>query len=155
MNVGATNETDYGNYYMYRMGSKPYDYTDTPYEGTENPLDLLKDTAAQVWGGDWHMPTRAQLEELTANTTYQWVTNYKSSGINGCTFTATNGAVLFFPAAGNWFDNSQRYVGNSGNCWSSSPNGSSGAYSLYFYGGGKSVRSIDRKYGYSIRPVAD
>ena len=89
MNVGALSETDYGNHYMYGMGSKTYDSTDTPYAGTENPLASSADTAAQVWGGSWHMPTRAQMQELTANTTYQWVTNYKGSGINGGTFTAT------------------------------------------------------------------
>ena len=97
MNVGASSETDYGNYYMYGMGSKTYDSTDTPYAGTEDPLDSSVDTVAQVWGGSWHMPTRAQMQELTANTTYKWVTNYKGSGINGGTFTATNGAVLFIP----------------------------------------------------------
>jgi len=51
MNVGATSETDYGNYYMYGMGSKTYDSTDTPYAGTEDPLAASADTAAQVWGG--------------------------------------------------------------------------------------------------------
>jgi hypothetical protein len=82
MNVGATSETDYGNYYMYGMGSKTYDSTDTPYSGTEDPLDSSVDTASQVWGGSWHTPTETQMKELRANTTYQWVTNYKGSGIN-------------------------------------------------------------------------
>ena len=153
MNVGATNVTDYGNYYMYGMGSKTYDSTDTPYDGTENPLELSKDTANVVWGGDWHMPTRAQLEELTANTTYQWVTNYKGSGINGGTFTATNGAVLFIPAAGNWYGGSQGGVGSSGYYWGSSPLGSRYAYDLYFGNGSKGVNDDYRENGFSVRPV--
>ena len=70
MNVGANSVTDYGNYYMYGMGSKTYDSTDTLYDGTADPLDLTKDTARQVWGGEWHMPTKTQMQELTANTTY-------------------------------------------------------------------------------------
>lgn len=107
MNVGASSETDYGNYYMYGMGSKTYDSSDTPYDGTEDPLDLSKDTARQVWGGDWHMPTKTQMEELVANTTYQWVTDYNGSGINGGLFTAQNGESVFFPAAGDWFNGSQ------------------------------------------------
>lgn len=153
MNVGASSETDYGNYYMYGMGSKTYDSTDTPYAGTEDPLDLTKDTARVVWGGDWHMPTRAQMQELTANTTYQWVENYQGSGINGGTFTATNGAVLFIPAAGYWSNGSQNNVGSDGYYWGSSPNGSRDADGLGFGNGGKGVGSHGRKFGYSVRPV--
>ena len=155
MNVGATSETGYGNYYMYGMGSKTYDSTDTPYAGTEDPLDHSVDTAAQVWGGSWHMPTRAQIQELIDNTTYQWVTNYKGSGINGGTFTATNGAVLFFPAAGLWNDGSQSSVGVNGVCWGSSPKGSSSAYNLYCYDGIKGVGNYGRKPGYTVRGVLD
>ena len=108
MNVGANSPTDYGNYYQYGKGSAQYAATsgDSNYSGTEDPLDSSVDTAVQVWGGSWHMPTRAQMQELIDNTTYQWVTDYKGSGINGGTFTATNGAVLFLPAAGDWYGGS-------------------------------------------------
>lgn len=153
MNVGASSETDYGNYYMYGMGSKTYDNTDTPYAGTEDPLDSSVDTAAQEWGGSWHMPTRAQMQELTANTTYQWITNYKGSGINGGTFTATNGAVLFIPAAGGWDNGSQGGVGIDGDYWGSSPNGSNNACILGFSSGGKDVDDDVREGGYSVRGV--
>lgn len=155
MNAGASSETDYGNYYQYGKGDAQYAATsgDSNYGGTEDPLDSSVDTASQVWGGDWHMPTRAQMQELTANTTYQWVTNYKGSGINGGTFTATNGAVLFIPAAGYWYNGSQDDVGNYGGYWGSSPTGSNDAYSLGFYNGGRSVGNSDRKNGYSVRPV--
>lgn len=153
MNVGASSETDYGNYYMYGMGSKTYDSTDTPYAGTEDPLAASADTASIVWGGSWHMPTRAQMQELTANTTYEWVTDYKGSGINGGTFTATNGAVLFIPAAGFWGYGSQNGVGNYGYYWGSSPSGSNDAYRLYFDIGAKFVGYDGRKSGHSVRPV--
>lgn len=122
MNVGANSETDYGNYYMYGMGAKTYDSTDTPYDGTEDPLDLTKDTARVVWGGDWHMPTGLQMQELTANTTYEWTT---INGVNGGKFTATNGNYVFFPADGNWRNGSQSNVGNIGCYWGSSSRGSS------------------------------
>lgn len=155
MNVGASSETDYGNYYKYGKGAAQYAATsgDSNYGGTEDPLDSSVDTASQVWGGSWHMPTRAQMQELTANTTYQWVTNYKGSGINGGTFTATNGAVLFIPAAGIRDSGKQLGVGNLGGCWGSSPNGSNNAYYLYFDDGGKDVYNSLRESGYSIRPV--
>lgn len=155
-NVGSASETDYGNYYQYGKGAAQYAATsgDSIYSGTEDPLDSSVDTASQVWGGSWHMPTRAQIQELTANTTYQWVTNYKGSGINGGTFTATNGAVLFFPAAGQWNRGSQSNVGSSGSYWGSSPNDSGSAYDLNFNDGGKVVDSNDSRHGYSVRPVA-
>lgn len=132
MNVGASSVTDYGNYYMYGMGSKTYDSTDTPYNGTEDPLDLTKDTARVVWGGDWHMPTTAQLQELTANTTYQYVTDHEGSGTNGYLFTAQNGNSVFFPAAGYHIDGN--FVGEDsyGCIWSSIPNNNDKAYNLYF-----------------------
>ena len=155
MNVGASSETDYGNYYQYGKGAAQYAATsgDSNYSGTEAPLAASADTASQVWGGSWHMPTRTQMQELTANTTYQWVTNYKGSGINGGTFTATNGAVLFIPAAGYWGDGSQNSVGDGGSYWGSSPDGSISAYGLLFYDGGKVVYGSHRKYGVSVRPV--
>ena len=155
MNVGASSETDYGNYYQYGKGAAQYAATsgESDYNGTEDPLTASADTAAQVWGGDWHMPTKTQLQELTANTTYQWVTNYKGSGINGGTFTATNGAVLFIPAGGYWYNGSQSSVGNSGNYWGSSPNGSSDACNLVFGSGYKAVSNGNRKSGFSVRPV--
>ena len=153
MNVGASSETDYGNYYMYGMGSKTYDSTDTLYDGTEDPLDLSKDTARQVWGGDWHMPTSAQMEELDANTTCEWVTDYNGSGINGDLFTAQNGKSVFFPAATYWDNGSQQGVGDGGVYWCSSPKGSNYAYSLGFNSGGNGVSNLYRKYGCSVRPV--
>ena len=153
MNVGASSETDYGNYYQYGKGAAQYAATsgDSDYSGTEDPLDSSVDTAVQVWGGSWHMPTTAQMNELAANTTYKWTT---INGVSGGKFTATNGNYVFFPAAGAWYNGSQRSVGNSGNYWGSSPNGSNNAYSLYFNNGSKDVYSVYRKLGYSVRPVA-
>jgi hypothetical protein len=155
MNIGASSETDYGNYYQYGKGAAQYAATsgDSKYSGTEEPLAASADTAVQVWGGSWHMPTRAQIQELTANTTYEWVINYKGSGINGGTFTATNGAVLFFPAAGSWYNGSQRSVGDLGYYWGSSPNGSGHAYYLFFFNDGAFEGNLGRSDGYSVRPV--
>ena len=154
MNVGASSETDYGNYYQYGKGASQYAATsgDSNYSGIEDPLDSSVDTAVQVWGGQWHMPTKAQIKELIDNTTYKWVENYKDSGI-GCTLTAKNGAVLFLPAAGIWYNGSLRNVGVNGYYWGSSPSGSLGACYLYFKNGSKEVGSSYREQGYSVRPV--
>ena len=164
MNVGASSETDYGNYYQYGKGAAQYAATsvDSDYSGIEEPLAASADTAVQVWGGSWHMPTRAQMKELTANTTYEWVTNYKGSGINGGTFTAKNGAVLFLPAAGQLIHGNPSSVGSGGYYWGSSPSESEiyMACDLFFYDNsddseyGKAVGDFYRNYGNSVRPVA-
>jgi len=154
MNVGASSVADYGNYYQYGKGSAQYTTTSgqSNYSGTENPLATSVDTAAQEWGGSWHMPTQAQLNELTANTTYQWVTDYNGSGINGGTFTA-NGQTLFIPAAGEYINGSQSEVGSGGVVWSSTPKGENAALFLYVGDGRNMVTNIERRYGCSVRPV--
>ena len=152
MNVGASSETDYGNYYQYGKGAAQYAATsgDSNYGGTEDPLAASADTAVQVWGGQWHMPTREQMQELTANTTYEWTT---INGVNGGKFTATNGNYVFFPAAGGWSSGSQSFVGDDGYYWGSSPFDSDSAYVLGFGNGIEVVDSCSREVGCSVRPV--
>ena len=154
MNVGASSETDCGNYYQYGKGAAQYATTsgDSDYSGIEEPLAASADTAVQVWGGSWHTPTRKQMEELIDNTTYKWVTNYKNSRTNGYTFTA-NGAVLFFPAAGFLDDGRQYDVGYQGCYWGSSTDGSDEACYLNFYNGYVGADDDYRYYGYPVRPV--
>jgi len=131
MNIGASSETSYGNYYQYGKGAAQYAVTSeqSDYSGTEDPLATSVDTVAQVWGGSWHTPTKAQFEELIANTTYTWETNFNGSGVNGGKFTAPNGNYVFFAAAGGWWDDGgQDNVGNFGYCWSSTPEDGACAY---------------------------
>ena len=153
MNIGASSETSYGNYYQYGKGASQYAATSgqSDYSGTENPLNSSVDTARQTWGGSWHMPTLAQMQELTANTTYTWET---INGVNGGKFTAQNGNYIFIPAAGRWSYGSHRNDGSLGYVWSSSPDGSRLAFGLSFNSGGKGVNSyVGREYGCSVRPV--
>ena len=153
-NVGATSETEYGNYYQYGKGADDYSVTSgqSDYSGTENPLATSADTVAQVWGGSWHMPTQAQFYELTANTNYTWTT---IDGVNGGKFANKTDATkyVFFPAAGRWSDGSQYYVGSRGYYWSSTPNDSGYAYNLYFRNGNDGVNYCGRDYGCSVRGV--
>ena len=154
-NVGANAETDYGNYYMYGKGSREYTYGDSIYEGTENPLASTADTATQVMGSGWRMPTQTELQELINNTNYEWVTNFNGSGVNGGKFTSkTNpNAYVFFPAAGYYNNGSLYDKGSVGCVWSSTPGGSSLAYGLYFLSGSKGVDNRYRYCGFSVRGV--
>ena len=155
-NVGATSETEYGNYYQYGKGAAQYAATsgDSDYSGTENPLATSADTAAQVWGGNWHTPTTTQFMELTANTIYQWST---INGISGGKFTAQNGNYIFIPAAGGYLDGSQTSVGEFGSVWLaySDPSKSNKAYNLYCVDGNKSSNNMFRRVGLPVRPVMD
>ena len=155
MNVGASSETDYGNYYQYGKGAGQYAATSgqNNYSGTEDPLAASADTAVQEWGGLWHMPTRTQLNELTANTNYSWTT---INGVNGGKFTSETDSskYIFLPAAGYFNSGSQSSAGSYGNYWSSYPDSSSGAYRLSFSSGSKDVNGGSyRYYGFSVRPV--
>ena len=154
MNVGATNVTDYGDYYKFGMGSETYVNDGIVYTGNENPIISSADTAVQVWGGVWHTPTETQMRELVDNTTYQWVTNYQGSGVNGGLFTAQNGNSVFLPAAGIQYRDEYNYSGSDGRYWSSSPkmNGNDAVFmEVNSYGG--SVSDNIRELGQSIRPV--
>ena len=151
MNVGANSITDYGNYYKYGLGASQYDNAQADYTGTESPLAANADTAVQVWGGQWHMPTKAQFEELTANTTY----SVDTIGTTHCyKFTAQNGNYILFPAAGLWSNGRQEGVNNYGFYWSSSSYVSDASYVLgLVYGHDSAVAPNSRKEGYPVRPV--
>lgn len=148
--VGAENEGDYGLYFAwggtegatkeqvesgeFLLGTDesgnvgrlvPYmsdGFTPTKYNSADGKtiLDLEDDAAHVHMGGDWHMPTREQLEELKANTTSTWVTQ---NGVNGRLFTSKiNGNSVFVPAFGYVYDGSVYNVGSYGYVWSSSVN---------------------------------
>ena len=157
MNVGATGVTDYGDYFQYGRGADSYAVTSgrSDYTGTENPLATSADTAAQVWGNNWHMPTYSQCNELVTNTTTAWTSDYQGSGVSGLTFTAQNGNVLFIPAAG--FNKNPSSYGTEFRVWTSTPNRSSYAWAIqYGTNAGQTTVEVEwmtRGWGVSVRPV--
>lgn len=78
----------------------------TKYNGNDEKtvLDLEDDAAHVNMGGDWHMPSLEQIEELlnTDYVTNEFVENYNSSGVSGVLFTsvADNTKKLFIPFNG-------------------------------------------------------
>ena len=77
------------------------------------------DTATQIMGSEWRMPTKAELNELLSGTTNEWVT---INGVNGRKFTSKTdeSKYIFIPAAGSCYDGSLINVGSRGYIWSSS-----------------------------------
>ncbi len=176
MNVGATTETDYGDYFAWGEVAPKTNYSwstytwgtaynaltkynnDSFYGTVDNKTSLdPEDDAAHVnMGGTWRMPTAAEFQELIDNTTHEWVTNYKGSGVNGFTFTG-NGNTIFLPAAGDRDDTDLNGQGGYGRYWSSSlgENYPISGQHLYFYNLGFVYVSsnCDRYRGVSVRTV--
>ena len=113
------------------------------------------DAAAQIMGGDWRMPTKAEFDELLSNTTNEWVTNFNGSRVNGRKFTGSNGNYIFIPAAGYCGDGSVSNVGGYGGVLSSSLYTSNPSYAsdLNLSSGYCRVGSCMRCYGLSVRGV--
>ena len=160
MNVGANSVTDYGNYYMYGKGADDYSITsgDSEYEGDENPLAASADTAVQVWGGNWRTPTEDDFNSLIANTNFQFVEDYNSSGINGGLFTdkTDNSKYIFLPASSYISFGEIDSLGWNGYYHSSTAYNSLESCYLTFDSGGANVSNDYRSnYGYSVRPILD
>ena len=152
-NVGASKLSDYGLYFQwgdtkgytkeqigYDEGKKKFIYDDykwylsgSQYDGsikfkkyttTGATLDLEDDAAHVNMGGDWHMPTPNQFQELIDNTTNEFTT---MDDVTGMLFTSKkdDSKFIFIPAAGYvWggdicnIDDSFCSAG-SGNVWTS------------------------------------
>ena len=142
-NIGAKTETEYGDYFMWgstrpntpdecTWAKAPFNGGNTDYNAgafnqvkdTACPNGILAkeyDTATQIMGGNWRMPTKNELKELIDNTNSVWVPNYNNSGINGRKFTSKiNGNSIFIPAAGWCYDGSEYDLNKFVDVWSSS-----------------------------------
>lgn len=153
--AGVTHHNDYrfGPY----NGEDETNYGMTKYN-SEGPTELESedDAASQIWKNGWRMPTKADFEELTANTEYEWTT---VNGVQGAKLTSTvdgyTDKFLFFPAVGFAVNGGVNDVGGYGVYWSVSLNNGvvSNAWELRFADGYCEVNYNNRCYGYSVRPV--
>ncbi len=185
-NIGAEKESDYGimfawgqtdnavatkfvdsENYPYNWATAPFNnrsssYNETYFNSVKDtvcPNGILAkkyDTASQIMGGDWRMPTQDEWQELLDNTDKLWTT---INGVNGYKFTSNKEGYqnnsIFIPAAGSCGSGSVRGVGLNGLVWSSSlhTSGPGNAWRLYFDSGYCSM-SIDYRYlGRSVRGV--
>ena len=181
-NVGAEKETDYGYHFMwgstepntaddcnwtnapFNNGSSSYNETYfNSVKDTVCPNGVLAkeyDTASQIMGGKWRMPTKDDFQELFDNTDNEWVEGYNGSGVNGRKFTSKTDTskYIFIPAAGNCYYGSVLDVGDYGLVWSSSLSASYPNYAWYlgFHSDNCYVSyGNDRYDGQSVRGVMD
>lgn len=123
-NVGASSPQEYGDYYawgetekkdLYAMNNYKFnkntrsnDFDDMlltkycphhwwTYYDKKEQLDAKDDVARVCWGGQWHMPSAYEMEELIHKCTWTWT---KEKGIEGYKVTGPNGNSIFLPACG-------------------------------------------------------
>lgn len=140
MNVGASKPSDFGLYFQWGDiqgytadqvstgdGQKEFRWDDykwnaskgfSKYNTTGDALDLEDDAAHANMGGDWHMPTPEQIQELINETTSKGETQ---NGVYGILFTSKTdpSKSIFIPAAGCVEDRSLSHSGSRVFVWSS------------------------------------
>ena len=176
MNVGASKPSDYGLYFQWgdtvgytkdqvgtESGKKNFSWADykwgsssnfNKYNTTGATLELYDDAAHVNMGGDWHIPSPKQIQELTANTTSTWTTQ---DGVNGSLFTSKTDTskTIFIPATGGAWYGSIYNSGSGGSVWTSVLNANNVAFgqSLSSRSSGVSLSSGYRYCGLSVRGV--
>lgn len=174
VNIGAEQDIDYGNYFWWgdiegHEDNSSYTF-DTPgttefwnltklkargYVGDDENLLPGKDAAVQLWGDEWKIPTKAECEELIANTKSVWQTY---NGVNGRMWTSKiNGKSVFMPAAGYYDEQGYKHDGTNGHYRTSTRvnnNNNRFAYKLGFAKQSIEINNQSYRYkGFSIRPV--
>ena len=111
-NIGATSPEEYGDYFSWGETQPKSNYTFDSYMHTEySPqtynhdyvnigceISATKYDAAQyMWGSDWRMPTKTELEELVYECTWE---DFEYKGVKGFLITGPNEVSMFLPAAG-------------------------------------------------------
>lgn len=164
MNLGANTPNESGLYFAWGDteghgdGSDDTFYRsdceDRPASKIDTDLPIEHDAAHAMLGGEWHMPTKEDFQELYDNCKRSWV---DVKGKKGCLFTSKiNGNSIFLPAAGYYYGMSLNGRGSYGYYWSASFSYGSNAYRLYFSSLSVSPLNLDdRYYGFSVRAVQD
>lgn len=137
-NLGATSESDYGDYYMWGStepnNNTTCDWEHAPFNNgsssyNETYFNSVKDTvcpngvlakgydaAYKATEGIARMPTVSELQELIDNTNNEWT---QVNSVNGYKFTGSNGNSIFIPASGGRLGSSFRKQSINGYVWSS------------------------------------
>ena len=177
-NVGASKPSDYGLYFQWGdivgytkdqvgigKGKKRFgtDWSDDnwrwkdviKYTTKSATLELEFDAAHINMGGDWHMPSTAQIQELIDNATSTWE---EMDGVKGILFTSTKDTSksIFIPAAGDAWNSLVGGIGIYGGIWSSMLNEDyiyKAAKYLFFDSSGANIGNNHYSDGLSIRGV--
>ena len=179
MNVGASKEEGYGDYYAwaetstktstYYWESYKYWHSQTStllryvtnsawgynnFQDNKSKLEKSDDAAYVNWGGNWRTPTKAEWEELgnEQNCTWTWTSVNNISGLR--ITSKITGESIFLPAAGiKTYSTDNTTKGSEGNYWTSELGDRypyEALYEHFDYNAGY-YRNIFSAYSYSVR----
>ena len=168
-NVGAESAEEYGDYFAWgeTETKEVYDWSTykwcdgtennmTKYNATDDLITLLpEDDAAHVnWGGEWRMPTDAELQELIDNCTWKWD---EINGTEGYYVTSNiNNNHIFIPASGYKIGGGTSSINRNCQYWSNTLCNDLHAFVYHAYKSGSHVKKCtgsNRSAGQSVRPV--
>ena len=181
-NVGADFPFEYGLYYAWGETDPKADYSFYTYKwcndysyaltkyntssssgivDDKTALDPEDDVAHVKWGGNWRMPTKAELDDLRDKCTWTWYDsgNTEFNGVAGYKVTSNiegyTDRFIFLPAAGYFSDTTLHYVGESGRYWSSTlyTDSTERSGGIQFFKGYFGTGYLQRRYGFTVRPV--
>lgn len=113
-NLGAENPEEYGNFYAWGEINTKTDFNPSLYTGGSF------DTAKELWGNDWTVPSASDFEELMTQCT--WTTTTRN-GVKGSEVQGPNGNTIFLPWSG-WINSTLIMSrGSEGIYWSSTLDG--------------------------------
>ena len=120
--------------------------------------DVNYDVAASSWGGTWRMPTEAEVKELIAYCTFEWVS--LNIYMQGCIVTGPNGKQIYLPSGGFITESNVSFADAEAAYWTSTPDTSNGDwdYATFFYVYNNNFCNrgwMSRYVGMLIRPVSE
>lgn len=169
-NIGAEKPEDDGEYFAWGEkedkqetsfydGQSYFDLLDTGYRyfnkyslrSRKEQLDDEDDVAHVKLGGTWHMPTKAEANELVDKCKFKWIT---FKGKKGCIFIGKTGNAIFFPAAG-YIKGTyiQEYTVDGGIWTKTRHRNPTEAYVLRYSNWGNTESCAIRFLGFNVRPV--
>lgn len=155
-NIGAQRPNQYGDYFAWGETSTKDYYDDDNYSIQEryntkgvSILDSSDDAAYILWGEDWRIPTKEEIQELKQKCRWQWTTLNNTYGYK---VTGPNGNSIFLPTTGLRFQNRLELSEINAYYWSSSLDKTM-ADLLLFDSNVIQLTNLAPSVGRSIRPV--
>ena len=167
-NVGANSSEEIGELYGWAdptgenttndVWDNNFTWISPLYGGVTPPSEISGtdyDIASMKWGGNWRMPTVAEVKELISKCNWTWTA--VDNNIYGMKVTGPNGNSIFLPAAGHRDGSAVRDAGTKGYYWSGTLDSSDrgNAQSLVIDNGSDSISEVNRYMGHSVRPVSN
>lgn len=171
-NIGASKEEDFGNYYAWGEVEPKDIYTKENYKWLKDnkyikykddgkfELEVQDDAATMNWGAQWHMPTKAQIEELRDYCNFSWI---ELNGVPGCLYTSKKDSSksIFIPRAG--YNKSDNYANAGAILFSKEVSSASEGYTWLVLFCDDCYGAIEHQVWYSnyryigvpVRPVMD